>query len=302
MLRIATLATLGTFHERRGEQSLLTPGDNFSAAWGRVLGQDIKQEWSGTVDPSINGSIWGGQIGLDLLRRDSGNGHRDTAGLFFGYSTINANVKGQALGWNDLAVGSTDADVTSLGGYWTHMGPSSWYVDSVLLGSWFNGNAQSHRSIGVDTDGSGITASLEGGYPIAVTESWTLEPQAQLIYQHISINDQNDGFATVDFDTDDGWTGRVGLRLAGNLQTSIGSMQPYLKANLWHAFDGTDSIDFGSDVISTDFGGTSMELGGGIVATISKDVSLFATADYTFEVEGAKQQVVEGNVGLRVQW
>jgi len=79
-------------------------------------------------------------------------------------------------------------------------------------------------------------------------------------------------------------------------------MQPCLKANLWHSFDGTDSINFGSDVISTDFGGTSLELGGGIVATILKDVSLFATADYTFEVEGEKQQVVEGNVGLRLQW
>lgn len=78
-------------------------------------------------------------------------------------------------------------------------------------------------------------------------------------------------------------------------------MQPYLKANLWHSFDGTDSINFGSDVISTDFGGTSLELRGGIVATISKDVSLFATADYTFEVAGERQRVIEGNVGLRVQ-
>lgn len=301
-LRLATLAALGTFHERRGEQSLLTPGDNFSAGWGRVFGQDVKQEWSGTVDPSINGSIWGGQLGLDLLRRDSGNGHRDTAGLFFGHSTINTNIKGRALGWNDLAVGEADADVMSFGGYWTHIGPSGWYVDTVLMGSWYDGSAQSHRGIGVDTDGSGITASLEGGYPIALTEGWTLEPQAQLVYQHLSLDDQNDGFATVNFDTDDGWTGRIGARLQGNLETSVGLMQPYLKANLWHAFDGTDSIDFGSDIVSTDFGGTSLELGGGIVATISKDVSLFATADYTFEVEGEKQQVVEGNVGLRVQW
>ena len=281
---------------------MLTTGDNFSAVWGRVYGQDIEQRWSGTVDPSIDGSVWGGQMGLDILRWESGNGHRDTAGLFLGYSTINADVKGQALGWNDLAVGDIDADATSVGAYSDHIGPSGWYVDAVLIGSWFNGSAQSDRGIGIDTDGSGATASLEGGYPIVVAENWLLEPQAQLIYQLLSLDDQNDGFATVNFDTDDGWTGRFGLRLQGNLQTSAGLMQPYVKANLWHSFDGTDSIDFGSDVISTDFGGTSMELGGGIVAAISKEVSLFATADYTFELEGEKQQVVEGNVGLRVQW
>ncbi|WP_288194459.1 autotransporter outer membrane beta-barrel domain-containing protein [uncultured Phyllobacterium sp.] len=301
-LRLATLATLGTFHERRGEQSVLTTGDNFSAAWGRVFGQDIEQKWSGTVDPSIDGSIWGGQVGLDILRQDSGNGHRDTAGVFFGYSTINAKVKGQALGWNDLSVGDINADVSSLGGYWTHIGPTGWYVDGVLMGSWFNGSAKTNRGIGIDTNGSGITASLEGGYPISIAQDWVLEPQAQIIWQDLSIDNQNDGFSSVNFNTDNSWTGRVGMRLQGNVETSAGLLQPYLKANLWHAFDGSDRVRFGSDIISTDFGGTSLELGGGIVAAVTKDVSLFATADYTFEVDGEKQQVIKGNAGVRVHW
>ena len=301
-LRLATLATLGTFHERRGEQSVLTTGDNFSAAWGRVFGQDIEQKWSGTVDPSIDGSIWGGQVGLDILRQDSGNGHRDTAGVFFGYSTINAKVKGQALGWNDLSVGDINADVSSLGGYWTHIGPTGWYVDGVLMGSWVNGSAKTNRGIGIDTNGSGITASLEGGYPISIAQDWVLEPQAQIIWQDLSIDNQNDGFSSVNFNTDNSWTGRVGMRLQGNVETSAGLLQPYLKANLWHAFDGSDRVRFGSDIISTDFGGTSLELGGGIVAAVTKDVSLFATADYTFEVDGEKQQVIKGNAGVRVHW
>ncbi|MEI4480648.1 MULTISPECIES: autotransporter outer membrane beta-barrel domain-containing protein [unclassified Phyllobacterium] len=301
-LRLATLATLGTFHERRGEQSVLTTGDNFSAVWGRVFGQSTEQKWSGTVDPSIDGSVWGGQMGLDILRWDNGSGHRDTAGVFFGYSTINADVKGQALGWNGVEVGDMDADATSVGAYWTHIGPTGWYVDGVLMGSWFNGSAQSNRGIGVDTDGNGVTASLEGGYPIAIAQDWVLEPQGQIIWQHLSLDKQNDGFSTVNFDTDDSWTGRVGLRLQGNIQTSAGLLQPYLKANLWHNFDGTDNVTFGTDEISTEFGGTSVELGGGIVAAVSEDVSLFATADYTFNAGGERQRVLEGNVGLRVKW
>ncbi|MCK0371081.1 hypothetical protein MVT47_25845, partial [Salmonella sp. L-S2618] len=50
--RLATLATLGTFHERRGEQSVLTPGSDLSAAWGRVFGQSIEQGGAGTASPS----------------------------------------------------------------------------------------------------------------------------------------------------------------------------------------------------------------------------------------------------------
>ena len=195
-----------------------------------------------------------------------------------------------------------NADTTSVGAYWTHIGPSGWYVDGVLMSSWFNGSAQSDRGVGVDTDGSGITASLEGGYPIPIAQDWVLEPQGQIILQHLDVDDQNDGFSTVNFDTDDSWTGRVGLRLQGNLQTSAGLMQPYLKANLWHGFDGTDNVRFGTDLISTDYGGTSLELGGGLVAAVTQDVSLFATADYTFDVSGENQRIIEGNVGLRVKW
>ncbi|WP_457298381.1 hypothetical protein [Phyllobacterium sp. P5_D12] len=74
-----------------------------------------------------------GQIGLDILRRDGGNGHRDTALLRL--FNINADVKGQALGWNNLDVGDMTADATSVGAYWTHIGPAGWYVDGVLMGT-----------------------------------------------------------------------------------------------------------------------------------------------------------------------
>ena len=36
--RESVLATLGTFHERRGEQSVVANSSSFSAAWGRIFG------------------------------------------------------------------------------------------------------------------------------------------------------------------------------------------------------------------------------------------------------------------------
>lgn len=300
--RVSVLATLGTFHERRGEQSIVTSSSNFSAAWGRAFGQSHQQSWAGTVSPSVDGNVYGFQAGLDMLGYESSGGHYDIAGLFFGYSDFDADITGQAVGWNNVQAGSMNLDTTSFGGYWTHIGPTGWYLDAVLMGSWFSGDATSSRGVGIDVDGSGITASLEGGYPIPVAQDWNLEPQAQLIWQDLSLDDQSDAFSDVAFDVDDGFTGRVGLRLQGKYQTASGLLQPYLKANLWHNFNGTDAILFGSDAITTEVESTSLELGAGVTHDFTKNFSAFAVADYTFDVNGENVEVFEGNVGLRVKW
>ena len=300
--RETALATLGTFHERRGEQGMVDPSGNFSAAWGRAFGQSTKQSWEGTVDPSVDGHLYGIQAGLDILGWEHEGGDRDIAGLFFGYSSFDADIQGQAVGWNNLDVGSLNLDTTSFGGYWTHIGTSGWYLDAVLMGSWFSGDATSDRDVGIDIDGTGITASLEGGYPVVLSESWTIEPQAQLIWQHISLDDQSDAFSDVSFDNDDGFTGRLGFRMQGKYQTSAGLFQPYVKANLWHGFSTTDSVLFGSDAITTEGESTSLELGGGIVHDFTEKFSAYAVADYTFDLDGGNREIFEGNIGLRVKW
>ena len=300
--QVATLTTLGTFHERRGEQSVLTSSDNISAAWGRAFGEHVEQGWAGSVSPSIDGSLWGLQTGLDILSHESDNGHRDIAGLFYGYANLSADVTGQAVGWNNVKTGKFNLDANSFGAYWTHIGPSGWYLDGVLMGTWFGGDANSIGGTGIDIGGSGITASLEGGYPIALASNWSLEPQAQLIWQDISLDDKHDAYSSVSFGTDTSWTGRIGARLQGNFQTSNGLLQPYLKTNIWHNFDATDTVRFGADPMNTTTKGTSVELGGGLVYAFNTSLSAFATADYKFDVSGEHQRVFEGNIGLRVRW
>ncbi|MEK1886210.1 MAG: autotransporter outer membrane beta-barrel domain-containing protein [Phyllobacterium sp.] len=118
-VRETALATLGTFHERRGEQNIITSNSNFSAAWGRAFGQSTEQSWEGTVNPSVDGNLYGIQAGLDIVGHESNGGHYDLAGLFFGYSNFDADIKGEAVGWKNLQVGSMNVDTTSFGGYWT---------------------------------------------------------------------------------------------------------------------------------------------------------------------------------------
>ena len=296
------MSTLGTFHERRGEQALLHGAGYLPTTWGRIFGQDAEMKWGGTVSPSFDGTLFGFQAGQDLFGWESGNDHHDRVGVFVGHARMDGDVKGQALGWNDLQVGDIDVNGTSLGAYWTHIGPTGWYLDGVVMGTWFGGNATSDRAVGVDIDGTGVTASLEGGYPITLTSEWTLEPQAQIIWQHLSLDDQTDRFSTVSFDSDDAVTGRLGVRLQGNFQTQVANFQPYLKANLWHNFDSEDRVIFAETPILTEIGGTALELGGGVVAKLSESTSLFATADYTFDIDGEKTRVFEGNLGISVKW
>ena len=296
------LSTLGTFHERRGEQELLKSGGYLPANWARIFGQDTDMKWKGTVAPGFDGSLFGLQAGQDLFGRETASGHSDRFGLFFGYARSKGDVTGQALGWNRLAVGNLEVTGTSFGGYWTHIGPEGWYLDAVLMGTWFGGDAASNQGQNIDVDGHGVTASLEGGYPVALGGSWTLEPQAQLIWRDLSLDDQADRYSSVSFDADSAWTGRIGIRLQGTEETSLGKLRPYFKANLWRNFSTDQTVRLAIDPIVTELEGTSLEVGGGFTVDLTDKASLFATADYTTNLGGERSRIWEGNIGLNVKW
>lgn len=294
------LSTLGTFHERRGEQALLRGAGTLPAAWSRAFGQQADLKWSGTVEPSVEGDLFGFQVGLDILGRETDSGHHDRFGLFFGHARMDGDLKGQALGWNDLAVGTIDASGASLGAYWTHVAPEGWYLDGVAMATWYSGDASATTGESVDIDGTGFTASIEGGYPVALTGRWTLEPQAQLIWNHLSLDDQRDGISTVSFDTDDAVTGRLGFRLLGEYRTGARIVRPYLKTNLWHDFSASDTISFGATPIVSELDGSTLEVGGGLVVELNDRLSLFATADYATNLGGEETRVFNGNIGLSI--
>lgn len=300
------LATLGTFHERQGEQTLLHGEGAVRSAWGRVIGQNTEQSWTGTVAPTFDGTLWGVQAGLDLFARETEDGRRDHFGLFVGRTRADGDVRGFALGWNNLTVGETRLDDTHLGLYWSRIGASGAYLDAVIVASRYDGEANSSRGLGIDLDGDGATASVEIGYPMRWGDGsrWSLEPQAQLVWQRTSFDDQRDEFASVAFDSDNALTGRVGLRLSGDYQTSAGLLQPYLKLNYWHGFDGEDRVRFNTDAISTQQAFDAVELGAGVAAQFNAHTSVYVVLDYTADAddEGRDRKTVEGNVGVRITW
>ena len=68
--------------------------------------------------------------------------------------------------------------------YWTLTDPKGWYIDTVAMYTWLDGDSHSERGLKIDNKGHAMTLSVEAGYPFAVADNWVIEPQAQVIHQN----------------------------------------------------------------------------------------------------------------------
>ncbi|WP_186418793.1 autotransporter outer membrane beta-barrel domain-containing protein [Bosea sp. CS1GBMeth4] len=292
-------------------------GERRKAAWARIFGEtgEVGYGSKGMISrynsfekhgPSYDFGVAGAQIGLDLYRRLNDNGTRDIAGLYIGAGRVDSEVKAVYGG----KAGSTTMNGYSLGAYWTRKGASGWYVDAVVQGTWYD-RIRGSSVLGetLKTNGWGFTASLEAGYPVALGQGWALEPQAQLIYQRVSIDDGADSYGLVRYDDTNAVYGRLGARLTkawtredGRLVTVWG------RANLWHAFGADAKTTFTSlsgtnpVALNTELGGTWAQFGLGVSGQISRTTSVFASGDYNLALGNANGHSIAGRLGLKVVW
>jgi hypothetical protein len=180
LARTLGLVTLGTFNERQGDQLLVRGDPNTRVGvWGRVFGQQTREHFAEGARPDFDGTFAGFQAGADLLRLESISGHSDHIGFYVGQARASGAVHGSVDGFDGAPAGHIDLDATSFGGYWTHLGPSNWYIDAVLQGTYFQTAANSIRGVANNFSGRGFAASIEGGYPIPLASWLTFEPQSR---------------------------------------------------------------------------------------------------------------------------
>jgi outer membrane autotransporter protein len=326
--RTLGLVTLGTFNERQGDQLLVRGGCSRETqdrlwnagksitgdencitkfgAWGRVFGQQTREQFAQGARPDFDGTFAGFQAGADLLRLESINGHRDHIGFYVAQARASGTVHGSVDGFEGALAGHVDLDATSYGGYWTHLGPSNWYIDAVVQGTHFDGTPTSIRGISTTAKGDAFAGSIEAGYPITLAPWLSFEPQIQGIWQRVWLNDAVVPFATISFDRADVFTGRAGALLRGTFGSCgcAGAVwQPYLKGNVWWGSNGFDTVTFNGFGIPTGRnGGTTLEGGGGVTGKLTRNVSVYGDASYLESVSGEKRIALKGNVGLRVTW
>ncbi|HZZ01551.1 autotransporter outer membrane beta-barrel domain-containing protein, partial [Paraburkholderia sp.] len=297
------LMQIDTFHDRQGDQALLNDSGKLPAAWGRVWGGHSVLSQDGAASPQFDGSVYGIQAGQDLYADRSASGQRNHYGLFVGFARATGDVDGFALGMPNLAVGHLAVNAYSLGGYWTHIGPSGWYTDAVLMGSSLTVDPASRDGLNTTTHGNAVTGSLEGGLPIPLGAGLTLEPQAQLVWQHLSLSDFNDGVSSVGFNSGNTFVGRIGARLQGQFDAFATAWRPYLRVSLLREFGSDDKVTFGGGtVIPGNVGQTAAQLGAGVVGKFSTSGSVFATLGWVTNLGGAHQRTVTGDAGVRWVW
>ncbi|MCP1913203.1 outer membrane autotransporter protein [Bradyrhizobium elkanii] len=311
---------LDTLHERvgdeedirgRGDLHQVTPN---TGMWGRIIGATGQQN----TDPA---GIFGGgpqykydflglQAGQDLWRAEHADGSRDHAGVYFAVGGARGHVT-----HFDGALGTDSFQAYTIGGYWTHFGPTGWYVDTVLQGTYYDvlgGVSQAPGGQQITTNGRAIAASLEGGYRFNLPQGYFIEPQAQLVYQNIDLSGAQDMAAQIRFSNVDSLAGRIGARFgrtfalddaqAGGFARTVTA---WLRPNFWHEFRGNPLTQFSSDTgfipFNSSLGGSWGELNAGVSGQLNRFTTLFANGSYQQRFEG-KTYAYEGKLGIRINW
>jgi outer membrane autotransporter protein len=309
------LAMLGTMHERIGDTLTLENASPYAEGWGqsgwvRFFGEQVDKRYQSFTDPSATGRELGMQAGFDVWRGSFIPGHHDAAGVYFAYGNGAVDVNGlvtnpAATAYVFSNTGNLNLQAYSGGAYWTHYGPGGWYLDAVLQGTAYTGDATTIVSK-LPIDGTGFIASLEGGYPIPLPlgPNFKLEPQAQIIYQHVGFHDAFDDEATIGLGTTSGATGRLGVRGQWTINTESGRVwQPYVRANVWHNFGAQSALTSPASALSVPLleNTTWVELAGGLTAKMNANFSAYVQFGGEFAVapSNAKYNGVKGDIGVR---
>jgi outer membrane autotransporter protein len=309
---------LDTLHERVGDEEDVRGQPDLhqlapdTGMWGRVIGVTGQQnnDPAGIFGsgPQYKYDFRGLQAGQDIWRGEQADGSRDHAGVYFAIGGADGQVS-----HFDGALGTSSFQAYSLGGYWTHFGPTGWYVDTVLQGTYYDvlsGGDQS--AFQLSTNGRGIAASLEGGYKFSLPLGYFIEPQTQLVFQKIDLSGASDSAAQVRFANVDSLAGRIGARFGRTWaldDTQAGgfvrSITAWLRPNLWYEFRGDPLTEFSSDAgfipFPSSLGGSWGELNAGLSGQLDRYTTLFANVSYQSRFEG-KTYAYDGKFGIRVNW
>ncbi len=136
---------------------------------------------------------------------------RDDAGLYIGYLDAFADVDQV---YSSAKAGTVHMNAYSLWRLLDPLRPAGLVYRRRASGTWFGQVEGSTPLTGMTVSGSAFTASLEAGDPFHLAPSWTLEPQAQLIYQYAQMGSGADIFGHTSFGDTDDLRGRIGAKLS----------------------------------------------------------------------------------------
>lgn len=309
-------AVVDTLHERGGEQRALPgakpPAQDRSefgadAGWGRVIYRNGEQERGHDAafgqTPAYDFELYAVQGGVDLYRADYSDGTIDRAGL----SLDAGHLQGGVEHYNGRDAGDDTLRAYGIGGYWTRFGPAGWYLDGLVQVHRFDITARPHNLPHLVTDGWGVSASLEAGYPFAIGNARVVEPQLQFVYSRANLDDSHDIGARVRFRDEQSLIARLGVRVAQDWLRTVDHGETrrtdgWLRFSVWNDFKGEPKTEFSSEYgyvpFKADIGGSWGEFNIGVDWQLDRRATLYVSAGYQQSFDGDSHSY-EGMVGIK---
>lgn len=304
VVRQGDISLLGNMHQRMGDE--VKPGiDEDNRAWARMIGYSGKTKLDDAAGTQTSSHTMGIQVGVDMYANESWK-----AGMYTSILDIDSNVKGTKTG-SDGKGGNIDDNAFYVGGYATWFSGDGMYVDNVLqYGNHKSRLAATGNNGSYTVRGNTLTASTEVGKSFRLGASaWSLEPQAQLIYQYSDFdNGRLDGVTQtkVKMDTADSFTARLGVRLVADYDTNHGKFQPYGRVNVWQGLGSKDKTHFSNAVATTTLESSqqysSTEVAAGLSWSIDRNLQVYGELGTQFSNGGSKSQVeapVNASIGFK---
>ncbi|MDM0078865.1 autotransporter domain-containing protein [Variovorax sp. J2P1-59] len=309
-MRQSAVAMIGNLHQRIGDDDVkgsgpvsADPGLSDRRAWARVITTDMNIRQEGTVSPTSDGRLNGVQAGTDVWANPNWR-----VGLYVGQLDGDVDVSGFARGIQGLSVGSNDLRNQFFAAYGTYTNQDGWYADAVLQAGRHRYTLQPLGGLRLNGKGTSLINSLEGGKSFPLGGTWSIEPQLQIAYQKLDIDDLGVAFTRIVQDADSNWLARAGVRLKGQIATGAGMLQPYGRVNVYWASNQTDVLRFSTPSALTELqsptGHTSTELAGGFTLATNERVSVYGEVGKLWASGGDARlkNSVQGSLGVRVRW
>jgi len=238
-----------------------------NGVWGRIEGAHSRQ--LPDIATSLSGydtSIYRVQAGIDGLVAERESGYL-LMGLTAHY------IRGTADSWSDYdddrGGGELRSDGYGAGGNFTFYGDSGFYLDGQGQVTWYDSDlrfAGGAETLVDGQHGTGYALSMEAGQQIALSDSMSVTPQAQLLWSRVRFDDFTGARDIgVSLERGESLQGRLGFALDHqsswyNARGMLDRVQAYGIANLYYEFlEGTRVM-----VVDSSFASRNARLWGGI--------------------------------------
>lgn len=222
-----------------------------SGLWGRIEANRVSIAPDSTTGAGYDVTTWQLQAGLDGVLSQSDAGTL-VAGVNAQFGLISADISSAS------GTGNVQSNGYGIGATLTWYGSEGFYLDAQGKLTWFDSTLASDAlgAIVSDNAGFGYALSLEAGQEVALGDSWSVTPQAQLAYSAVDFEAFESYDSTVALEDGDSLLGRLGISVDHEAEWQdeageTGTTRLYGIANLTYEFLQGTATSIGGDTLSS---------------------------------------------------